>query len=69
MPDWVIQLAGMAGSAAAVYAGIRADIRGLHERVERALAASEKAHSRIDGAHERIDGILQQQRVRGARNG
>lgn len=41
MPEWVLQLAGYAVGAAAVYAGIRADLARLHERVN-------SAHQRLD---------------------
>lgn len=48
MPEWVLQLAGYAVGAAAVYAGIRADLARLHERVESAREAASAAHRRLD---------------------
>lgn len=44
MPEWLFQVAGYAASAAAIYAGIRADLARLHERV--------------NGAHQRIDDMM-----------
>jgi hypothetical protein len=40
----VVALAG----AAAVYGGIRADIKGIHERIESNEAAAARAHERLD---------------------
>lgn len=51
MPEWVVQLAGYGAGAAAVYAGIRADLARLHERVEAAKEAAASAHRRLDGLY------------------
>jgi hypothetical protein len=48
MPDWVMQLMGMAGTGATIYAAIRADIATLHERSTNALDTAKRAHERID---------------------
>lgn len=48
MPDWVLQLLGMAGTGATIYAAIRADIATLHERSSNALDTARRAHERID---------------------
>lgn len=48
MPEWLLQVAGYAAGAAAVYAGIRADLARLHERVETAREAAKAAHRRLD---------------------
>lgn len=45
MPDWIFQVLGTVGLAVGVYAGIRADLARLHERVS-------SHHDRI----ERIEG-------------
>lgn len=49
MPDWIFQALSVAGGAVAVYAGIRADLARLHERVRTAAEAASAAHRRIDG--------------------
>lgn len=46
--EFVLQLIAIAGVGIGVYAGIRADIAGLHVKVEQALKAAERAHARID---------------------
>lgn len=48
MPDWLYQLLSAGAGAAAVYAGIRADLARLHEKAEAAVKAADKAHERID---------------------
>lgn len=48
MPEWAFQLAGLIGAAVAVYTGIRADIRGIHEQVKHASESANEAHKRID---------------------
>lgn len=48
MPDWLLQIAGYGVSAAALYAGIRADLARLHERVEAARHAAHAANRRLD---------------------
>jgi hypothetical protein len=47
MEAWT-QLLAILGGAVGVYAGIRADLARIHERVEVALKAVERAHVRID---------------------
>lgn len=42
---WII---GQIVVAAAIWGGIRADLRGLHERVKLAKESADKAHERID---------------------
>lgn len=48
MPDWIVQVLGYGGMIVGVYAGIRADLARLHERVSVAIKAAERAHERID---------------------
>ena len=48
MPDWLQALIPQAAGAAAIYAGIRADLARIHERATHALESADKAHSRID---------------------
>jgi len=48
MPDWIFQLIGMAGTAAGIYAAIRADIAALHVKADMAHEAANHAHQRID---------------------
>ncbi|MEW6258028.1 MAG: hypothetical protein AB1592_18905 [Pseudomonadota bacterium] len=48
MPEWVFQLAGIAGGAVAVYAGIRADLAALHAQVRHAAETADAAHRRLD---------------------
>lgn len=43
---WQIALALV--TAGAIYGGIRADLRGMHERVAAAQDAAARAHDRID---------------------
>lgn len=51
MPEWVLFLTGQALTAAAVYAGIKADIA-------KAVVLAEGAKGSADDAHRRIDSIL-----------
>lgn len=48
IPDWLFQVMGMAGTAAAVYAGIKSDLATLHNKVENATLQASRAHERID---------------------
>jgi len=47
-PDNVFNLVWTLLSAGAVYGGIRADIKSMHERINAAQAAAASAHARID---------------------
>ena len=47
---WV---AGQLIAGAAIWGGIRADIRGMHIRLEHAEKSAEEAHNRIDRMLER----------------
>lgn len=53
MPEWVVQLIVYVGMAGAIYGGIRADLKNLHERVAEAKEAAVRAHTRIDSLLER----------------
>lgn len=48
----LLQIAGIFGGCATVYAAIRSDLA-------RAIATAEQASASADKAHSRIDGILQ----------
>lgn len=48
MPEWVLQLAAMAGGGVATYAAIRADLATLHENLRHVEKATDEAHRRID---------------------
>jgi len=48
MPDWVLQLIGIVGGGAAVYAAIRADLAELRVKAEHAWLSADKAHERLD---------------------
>lgn len=48
MPEWIFQLIGMAGTAAGIYAAIRADIAALHVKADMAQESAREAHQRID---------------------
>ena len=47
-----IQLAGILVTGGAIYGGIRADLKAMHQRVEEAMRASARAHDRIDVIYE-----------------
>lgn len=47
-PDFIKSLMASAFFAGAVYAGIRADIKALHEKAETAVRSATRAHARID---------------------
>lgn len=53
MPDWVLQVLGMAGVGVGVYAGIKADLAALHEKVKNADRAAQEAHRRLDDIYDR----------------
>lgn len=46
--DWIPQVVTALVSSGAIYAGIRADLRGLSDRVTRNEKSTERAHKRID---------------------
>jgi hypothetical protein len=48
MPEWALQVLGMAAGAAGVYAAIRADLTRALIIAEHAAAAATEAHRRID---------------------
>lgn len=48
MPDWLMQILGMAFAAAGIYGAIRSDLGEIREKAEGAANSAEKAHSRID---------------------
>lgn len=56
MPEWVVQVLGMAGVSVGAYAAIRADLAALR-------VIAEAAAKSADDAHRRIDGFLQQKGV------
>lgn len=47
-PELLWQMVLAVGSAGAVYGGIRADLRAMHERITAAQKTAEKAHERLD---------------------
>ena len=46
--EWLTWIISQALVAAAIWGGIRADIRNLHDKAKSAQDAADKAHSRID---------------------
>ena len=44
----MLWIAGQFVTAAAIWGGIRADVKSLHERIARAELAADSAHKRID---------------------
>jgi hypothetical protein len=46
--DWIPQVVTAVVSSGAIYAGIRADLRGLSQRVTRNERSTDRAHQRID---------------------
>lgn len=48
MPEWVLQLVGIAGTGAAAYAAIRSDLAALHVKAQMAVESAGEAHRRID---------------------
>lgn len=49
----LLWIAGQLIVAAAIYGGIRADIRGIHQRIELSEKSLVEAHNRIDRMLER----------------
>lgn len=47
-PEFLYQLMAGIMMAGAVYGGIRADIKAMHERITGAQAAADRANKRID---------------------
>lgn len=47
-PDLMLQIVIALVSAGAVYGGIRADLRAMHERIKAAHDAAIEAHRRLD---------------------
>jgi hypothetical protein len=47
VPDWLHFIAIIAG-AGAIYGGIRADLKAMHEKLAENAAAAARAHERID---------------------
>lgn len=48
MPEWLMGVIGMLATAAGTYAGIRADLARLHERISHLATDTERAHTRLD---------------------
>lgn len=48
MPEWMLQILGIAGTAAGIYAAIRSDLAALRVKAEAAVASAGEAHHRID---------------------
>lgn len=48
MPEWIFQIMGMVGTAAGIYAAIKADLAALHVKADMAHEAANQAHTRID---------------------
>ncbi len=48
--DWALlmQVVGIVVGAGAIYGGIRADLKAMHERIESNAVAVGRAHERID---------------------
>lgn len=53
-PDMLYQLAVALATAGAIYGGIRADLRAMHERIRNAEESAKAAHTRLDNHLERI---------------
>lgn len=58
MPDWVLQLLGIIGSCAAVYAGVKVDLARAIAKAEEAEHCAREAQVTAVRAHDRIDDIL-----------
>jgi len=54
--DIWLWIAGQFIAGAAIYGGIRADIKAMHTRIEDAKKAADEAHNRIDRMLERNHG-------------
>lgn len=48
MPEWMLQILGIAGTGAAAYAAIRSDLAALHVKAQMAVESAGEAHRRID---------------------
>lgn len=48
VPDWILQLIGMAGAGVAVYAGIRSDLAAMAAHLKDTAETANHAHRRID---------------------
>lgn len=48
IPAWLQSVLVSVFSAGAIYGGIRADLRTLHEKVASAAKSASRAHERID---------------------
>lgn len=48
MPEWMLQVVYALVGAGAVYGGIRADLRAMHERITGAERGVIRAHERLD---------------------
>ncbi len=46
--EWITFFVGQLITAAAIWGGIRADIRGIKERIGLVEASTDKAHARLD---------------------
>lgn len=53
MPDWMLQLAGYLIVGGMSYGALRADLKGLHTRLEDIKRSASRAHERIDSHIER----------------
>lgn len=58
MQDLVLQMIGMAGCCAGVYAGIRSDLVRAIAKAEAAEGSAQEAKAAAIRAHERIDGLI-----------
>lgn len=47
-PELAAQIIGYAMLAGAIYGGIKADLRAMHQQVQAALHSAARAHERID---------------------
>ena len=47
VPDW-LHFLGIFLGAGAIYGGIRADLKAMHERLKDNATATERAHERLD---------------------
>lgn len=48
LPGWLLQVLQLAGGAVCAYAGIRADLARMHERLDAVTKDAERANSRLD---------------------
>lgn len=51
IPEWVFQIVAMVGTAAGIYAAIKADLAALHVKADHALQSARDAHQRLDALH------------------